>query len=101
MAIYFAIQGMSSELQAPPRETRGSDAPKAQAVANDKGRRLPELPQELSCRPSLSDMRQMSAVELAAVKDFTIIRRGYGAIRCGRAGKARALPTNCATTDAL
>jgi hypothetical protein len=77
---YWGQAGLSAALQAPPRHSR--EAPNIQAAAKEKGRKLPELPPELSCRPSLSDMRQMSATELAAVKDFTIVRRGYGAIRC-------------------
>ena len=45
-----------------------------------KKARLPRIPSELTCRPSLVSMRQMSAEDLAAVRDFTIIRRGFGSV---------------------
>ena len=43
---------------------------------------LPKLPPELSCHPSVAEMSRMSAAQLAAIKDFTIIRRSYGSIWC-------------------
>lgn len=57
----------------------GGRRPKSQ-----QQQQLPKLPAELTCRPSVAEMREMSAAELAAVKDFTLVRRGYGAIRCGQ-----------------
>lgn len=69
----FGANDVSDELPPRPRGRRRPDG-------NRSARQLPKLPSELTCRPSISEMSCMSAAELAAVKDFTIIRDGYGSI---------------------
>jgi hypothetical protein len=54
----------------------------ARANRREVSHLLPKLPPQLTCRPSVAEMGHMSAAELAAVKDFTIIRPSYGSIWC-------------------